>query len=101
MSVVEEIKSGMCGKKISYESHDEAQEAYWEMCNKRNDTEHLVYYECLFCNRWHLGNERPGMAKRIAMVKEAKNESEDHETLTEDWPEGVRQERPESDLRVH
>ena len=90
MSVVEEIKSGMCGKKLAYETHDEAQIAYWEMCNKRDDTEHLVYYQCEFCRQWHLGNERPGMEARIAMVREARHESEDDEAVAEGRPEGVR-----------
>lgn len=97
MSVVEEIKSGMCGKKLGYETHDEAQQAYWELCNKRDDTEHLVYYKCEFCGYWHLGNERPGMDKRIERVR---NEPKDSETVTKDRPEGVRQEGPQGHLQV-
>jgi hypothetical protein len=66
----------MCGSKIRYNSHDDAQTAYWEMCNKRDDTEHLIYYECPFCHYWHLGNERPGMKGRVSLVQEVTGESE-------------------------
>ncbi len=76
MSVVDEIESGMCRQKIAYPSHDEAQQAYWEMCNKRDDTEHLVYYKCEFCGYWHLGNERPGMEAGIAKVRVSKQGGE-------------------------
>ena len=72
MSIVDEIETGMCGNKRCYLTHDDAQLAYWAMCNKRHDTEHLVFYRCEFCGDWHLGNERPGMDKRIAKVREAK-----------------------------
>ena len=100
MSVVEEIRTGMCGKKIQYDSHDEAQIAYWEMCSKRADCDRLVYYQCEFCGYWHLGNERPGMDKRIALIREAKGERKNSTVVAEDRSERVQQQCPEGHLHL-